>query len=66
VTLTVKKGAGMWWFVVTDDGVGIERERLGTLLGKSGTGEEQGVGLLIKSEPDRGTKVTVQIPEEVL
>lgn len=77
VSLTVNEADGEWRFVVADDGVGIEPERLKKLFGSSGTDEPQGVGLLniskrlkheygvqleVESEPGQGTKVTVRIP----
>ncbi|WP_235885357.1 ATP-binding protein [Paenibacillus cymbidii] len=77
VRLTAREAEGQWQFVVADDGVGIEPERLKRLLERSGTDEPQGVGLLninkrlkheygvqleTESEPGRGTKVTVRIP----
>jgi len=66
-------------FVVADDGVGMERERLKRPLSRPGDDGPGGVGLLninkrlkyeygtelqIDSEPGRGTTVTVRIPAE--
>ncbi|CAK4822033.1 unnamed protein product [Aphanomyces euteiches] len=76
VSLMVNKANGEWRFIVADNGVGIESERLKRLLESSEADESQGVGLLnikkrlkheygvqleVESEPDRGTKVTVRI-----
>ncbi|MOA27588.1 Sensor histidine kinase YpdA [compost metagenome] len=77
VSLTVSKSNGQWLFVVADDGVGIEPQRLQELLEESAASKSQGVGLLninkrlkyeygialqLESEVDHGTKVTVRIP----
>lgn len=81
VSLTVSETDGQWRFVVSDDGVGIEPERLERLLDRSGANESQGVGLLniskrvkheygvqleVESEPGRGTTVTVCIPASLI
>lgn len=77
VSFTAYEEDGYWRFVVADDGVGIEPERLKSLLDRAGTDESQGVGLRninkrlkyeygialeLDSEPGKGTKVTVRIP----
>ncbi|MNI27934.1 Sensor histidine kinase YpdA [compost metagenome] len=77
VRLTANEADGQWRFVVADDGVGIEQERLKRLLDRSEANEPQGVGLLninkrlkheygvqleVESEPGRGTKIIVSIP----
>ena len=76
VRLTAYEAEGDYWFVVEDDGVGMERASVGELR-SFGTETRQGVGLLnihkrlkyeygtglqLESEPGRGTKVTVRIP----
>ncbi|SDC25320.1 His Kinase A (phospho-acceptor) domain-containing protein [Paenibacillus sp. UNCCL117] len=74
VSLTVHQTNGQWRFVVADNGVGIEPERLETLLeerGAQGVGllninkrlkHEYGVQLEVESEAGRGTKITVRMP----
>ncbi|ANY65628.1 hypothetical protein BBD42_03495 [Paenibacillus sp. BIHB 4019] len=77
VTMTVEELDGGWRFVVADNGVGIAPERLETLLERSDTAEQQGVGLRninkrlkyeygisleLESELGLGTKVTIHIP----
>lgn len=76
VKLTVNEMDGQWQFIVADDGIGIEPERLKKLLDRSEV-DESGVGLLniskrlkheygvqleIESELNWGTKVTICIP----
>jgi len=77
ISLSASEAEGHWRFVVADDGGGIEPERLGRLLDRTGAAEPQGVGLLninkrlkheygmqleLESEPGKGTKIIVRIP----
>lgn len=81
VTLIAEVSAGDWRFIVVDNGVGIEPERLKSLLHRAEIHEPQGVGLLninkrlmheygisleLESELGEGTKVTVRIPTALL
>jgi signal transduction histidine kinase len=76
VKLTAYEAEGDYWFIIDDNGVGMESAVMNELLG-FGHAERQGVGLLninkrlkyeygtelqLESEPGRGTKVTVRIP----
>lgn len=76
VKISAVKEQHQYCFVIEDDGVGIESGRLGELLdtsrnGRNGVGMlninkrlkfEYGTELEVKSELDKGTKVTVRIP----
>jgi sensor histidine kinase YesM len=78
VKLTAFAAQGEYWFVIEDDGVGMEskppvelsasrsdnRQGVGLLNINKRLKYEYGTGLQIESVPGRGTKVTVRIPAE--
>jgi signal transduction histidine kinase len=76
IRMAAREEPGQYCFVIEDDGIGIEAEQLARLL-DDGARDRSGVGLLninkrlkykygtelkLDSEPGKGTRVTVRIP----
>lgn len=67
----------MWKFLIRDDGVGMDEEKLGQIL-SSQSGKSRGIGLVntdrrltklygkgleIHSSPEKGTTITFDVPK---
>lgn len=75
IRLIAKKMENRLIFIIEDDGVGIEKNRIKEIMNSQGEGFAikntdnriilccgDGYGVDIKSEPDSGTKVTINLP----